>query len=76
MFEQVPAARSRMSPISPDNRLIPLREAAGILSVSTVTVRRHVRSGRLPHIRINGRLYFKRTDLNSFINAHWRSFAV
>lgn len=70
MFEHAPSARVRMPPTPPANRLIRLQEAAAMLAVSTMTVRRHVRSGRLPYVRINGRLYFKLPDLNAFIEAH------
>jgi excisionase family DNA binding protein len=55
---------------SPNIRIIQIKEAASILGVSAVTVRRRVRDGSLPHIRISGRLYFKLNELNAFIEAH------
>jgi excisionase family DNA binding protein len=51
-------------------RLVQMTAAAAILGVSPVTVRRRVRDGSLPHIRIKGRLYFKPTELQAFIEAH------
>jgi excisionase family DNA binding protein len=57
-------------PPSVHARLIQITEAAAILGVSLVTVRRRVRDGSLPHIRIKGRLYFKPNELNAFIEAH------
>ena len=57
-------------PATPQVRLIQMKEAASILGVSAVTVRRRVRDGSLPHIRIRGRLYFKPNELHAFIEAH------
>jgi excisionase family DNA binding protein len=51
-------------------RLIQIKEAAAILGVSLVTVRRLVRDGSLPHIRINGRLYFRLNELYAYVEAH------
>ena len=51
-------------------RLLRISEAAAMLSVSTVTIRRHVKAGRLPHVRINNRLYFQPMDIQRFIDAH------
>ena len=51
-------------------RLLTIGEASVILGVSGVTVRRRVRSGALPHIRISSRLYFKLAKLNAFVEAH------
>ena len=51
-------------------RLVQMTAAAAILGVSPVTVRRRVRDGSLPHIRIKNRLYFKPTELHAFIEAH------
>ena len=58
------------SPRTPHARLIQIREAAAILGVSLVTVRRRVRDGSLPHVRIKGRLYFRANELHAFIEAH------
>jgi excisionase family DNA binding protein len=55
---------------TPQTHLIQMKEAASILGVSAVTVRRRVRNGSLPHIRISGRLYFKPNELHAFIEAH------
>jgi excisionase family DNA binding protein len=54
----------------PQTRLIQIKEAAVILGVSAVTVRRRVRDGSLPHIRIRGRLYFRRNELHAYIEVH------
>jgi excisionase family DNA binding protein len=50
--------------------LIQVREAGLILGVSVVTIRRRVRSGALPHVRIAGRLYFRPDELHRYIEAH------
>jgi excisionase family DNA binding protein len=55
---------------APQAHLIQIKEAASILGVSAVTVRRRVRDGSLPHIRIRARLYFKPNELHAFIEAH------
>lgn len=55
---------------APQTHLIQMKEAASIMGVSAVTVRRRVRDGSLPHIRIRGRLYFKPNELHAFIEAH------
>lgn len=55
-----------MSPPS----LVKLREVAKLLGVSIVTVRRRVREGSLPHLRMKGRLYFRPTEVHAFIEAH------
>jgi hypothetical protein len=52
------------------NHLIGIVHAAAILGVSPVTVRRRVRDASLPHIRIQGRLYFKIIELHAYIEAH------
>lgn len=70
MYEFPPRPARRTAQVLPANRLIGLKEAAAVLGVSAVTVRRRVRSGALPHIRISTRLYFKLTELNTFIEAH------
>ena len=44
--------------------------ASSILGVSRVTIRRRVADGTLPHLRIKGRLYFKKSDLHAYIEAH------
>ncbi|MBV8336978.1 MAG: helix-turn-helix domain-containing protein [Alphaproteobacteria bacterium] len=61
---------------TPPVRLIQIREAAAILGVSLVTVRRRVRDGSLPHVRIKGRLYFKANELHAFIEAHRGSISI
>jgi excisionase family DNA binding protein len=56
-------------PPAPHVGLVQIKEAAKVLGVSLVTVRRRVRTG-LPHIRIGGRLYFKMNELHAYIEAH------
>jgi excisionase family DNA binding protein len=71
---QVPSRRLPSVTLPP--RLIRLCEAATILSVSPVTVRRRVRAGELPHIRIGGRLYFHLQEVKAYIDRHATSLWV
>ena len=57
-------------PFPQQNHLIGIMQAAAMLGVSPVTVRRRVRDGSLPHIRINSRLYFKMNELQAYIEKH------
>lgn len=50
--------------------LVKLRDVANLLGVSMITVRRRVRDGSLPHLRIKGRLYFRPAEVHAFIEAH------
>jgi excisionase family DNA binding protein len=50
--------------------LLKITAAAAALGCSAVTVRRRVKDGSLPHIRIKGRLYFRREEIHAFIEAH------
>ncbi len=58
------------SPFNTVEGLIKIRAAAAILGVSAVTVRRRVADGSLPHVRMKGQLYFKKSELRLFIEAH------
>ncbi|WP_198375342.1 helix-turn-helix domain-containing protein [Neoroseomonas rubea] len=51
-------------------QLLPLRQAASLLSRSARTVRRLIAAGDLPAVRIRGRLYVKRDELRAFIERH------
>jgi excisionase family DNA binding protein len=51
-------------------RLLKLRDVANVLSISTVTVRRRVRDGSLPAVRIKGRLYFHPHEVKAFLAKH------
>jgi excisionase family DNA binding protein len=51
-------------------RVLKLREVAQLLGVSTVTVRRRVRDGSLPSVRIKGRLYFHPHEVKAFLAKH------
>lgn len=50
--------------------LLKVRDAAALLGMSTITVRRRVRDSTLPHFRIRGQIYFKLNELNAFIESH------
>lgn len=50
--------------------LVKLSHVAKRLGVSSITVRRRVTDGSLPHIRIKGRLYFHTQDIEAFIARH------
>jgi excisionase family DNA binding protein len=67
-----PNARSQSAghPANTLEGLIKIGAAAAILGVSAVTVRRRVADGSLPHIPISGRLYFKKSELHRYIEAH------
>lgn len=47
--------------------LFDVREAAEMLSVSQVTIRREVAAGRIHHVRIGDRVLFHLTDLEAFV---------
>jgi excisionase family DNA binding protein len=49
--------------------LLKVRDAAALLGVSTITVRRRVRDNTLPHFRIMGQIYFKLNELNAFVES-------
>lgn len=49
--------------------LLKVRDAAALLGMSTITVRRRVRDSTLPHFRIRGQIYFRLNELNAFIEA-------
>jgi excisionase family DNA binding protein len=61
---------SAMRPSS--NDLLTIEEAAGVLGLSKVTLRRWTKQEQLPFVRINGRgdRRFRRGDLEHFIQAH------
>jgi excisionase family DNA binding protein len=54
-------------------QLLRLKEVAKLLGVSEITIRRRVREGTLPHIRINGQVYFRPHELKAYIDLHARS---
>lgn len=48
-------------------RLVRIAEAAKLLHVSKVTVRRYVARRVLPHSRLGGRLMFSVADINAYL---------
>ena len=47
--------------------LLPLRVAAKLLGISSVTLRRRVRAGEIGHVRDHGRLFFRLSDIDAYI---------
>jgi excisionase family DNA binding protein len=56
------------------SRLLTINEAAGpeLLRMHPRTVRRHVKEGRLPHVRIGGAIRIPEDALNALIAANVR----
>jgi excisionase family DNA binding protein len=50
--------------------LLRLKEVAKLLGVSEITIRRRVREGSLPHIRIKGQVYFRPHEVKAYIDRH------
>jgi len=50
--------------------LIKIGAAAALLGMARVTVRRRVADGSLPYLRIKGRLYFRKSEIQGFVEAH------
>jgi excisionase family DNA binding protein len=59
-----------------DARLYTLPEAAAVLDRAEVTMRRWVRKGLLPFIKINGRYYIEREALRAFLHSHTHPLLV
>jgi excisionase family DNA binding protein len=51
-------------------QLLRLKEVAKLLGVSEITIRRRVREGSLPHIRIKGQVYFRPHEVKAYIDRH------
>jgi excisionase family DNA binding protein len=65
----------RAAPILPavqqaDLTLLDTLEAANVLRCSVPSLRRLARSAKLRHVRYSRRLFFRRCDLEEFIQAH------
>ena len=46
--------------------LVSVKEAAALLGISTITVYRGVEAGRIPHVRLKGRVLFDTQRLDQF----------
>jgi excisionase family DNA binding protein len=66
-YESHAAKRHQVKRAEP---LLRVHDVAKLLNMSTVTVRRRVRDGTLPHFRIRGQIYFKLSEINAFIEAN------
>ena len=53
----------------PLERLLTVRELAELLQLHAKTVERMARDGRLPSVRVTGRLRFKPSDIASWLAA-------
>lgn len=49
--------------------LFSVNEAAAMMSVSSITIRRLVKTGKLAHRRVRDRVLFTRDDLSKFIES-------
>ena len=63
-------AQARAAAYRPVEGLIKLSQAARLLGVSAVTIRRRVADGSLTPVRSKGRLYFEPAELRAFITRH------
>lgn len=70
MFHRYPALPSFPPAPRRPEQLLKLAEVAKMLGLSAVTVRRRVRDGSLPHLRIKSRLYFHPSEVHMFLEAH------
>jgi excisionase family DNA binding protein len=52
-----------------EKKLITVHEAAEALSVSTVTIRRFVKQGKISHHRIGDRVLFSDSDIDTFLSS-------
>lgn len=50
--------------------LIPTKEAAGIIGIKPGTLQDKAERQQISHYKIGNRLYFKKADLERFIEAH------
>ncbi|SHJ28575.1 helix-turn-helix transcriptional regulator [Clostridium magnum] len=50
-----------------DKKLLDVKEVAELLGVSTVTVHRMKKEGKIPYIKIGGSLKFDREDIYKWI---------
>jgi excisionase family DNA binding protein len=51
-------------------QLLRLKQVAQLLGISEITIRRRVREGSLPHIRIKGQVYFRPHEVKAYIDRH------
>ncbi|MGF7210095.1 excisionase family DNA binding protein [Skermanella aerolata] len=51
-----------------DNNLLNVKQACDALDTSRATLYRHLKSGALPSIRVFGRVYVKRTTIETLLN--------
>lgn len=56
-----------------DIEIITLPETAKILRVSQVTMRKWVRQGRLPHLKLGSRVMLRKKDILDFIEKNYHS---
>jgi len=66
-MERSPIGRS--GGVTPLERLLTVRELAELLQLHAKTVERMARDGRLPSVRVTGRLRFKPSDIASWLAA-------
>jgi excisionase family DNA binding protein len=52
-----------------DNDLLTIPEGATIMRVKVSTVRSWVLQRKLPHVKLGGRVFLRRGDIESFISA-------
>lgn len=55
--------------VSNEPQLYTLKEVANILRVSSGTIRRWSESGKLPYLKIEGSIRYRRDDIVAFINS-------
>ncbi len=55
--------------LSAEHRLLTVREVAGAMRVSTMTVYRLIRDGQLPAIRVGKHFRIRATDVDAFLAA-------
>lgn len=63
-----PKTPTQVTDDNPAPKLLSIDQSATMLGVSTWTVRRLLKAGALPTVRIGSRTLVKASDLNSFID--------
>jgi excisionase family DNA binding protein len=53
-----------------DIELLTIPQVLGLLHISRVTLYRHVKAGKLPHVKLGRRVLFRKADVEKFITSN------
>jgi excisionase family DNA binding protein len=71
-------SRATATPTGPERAVLLKEEAAAYLGISTVTLYRLTRAGKVPHLRLGRLLRWRKEDLDAFLAAssttEWEDF--